>query len=137
MEVGDDVAGVSYGLADRREPVDDLGGAGRGVDGLQRGGGVHLHGGESGLGLSLGQFGRVPGHVAADPRVNPDAVPDRAAEQLVYRRAVCLARDVPQRLVDAGDRAGQDGAAAVEAALGQYLPVVLDAQRVHADEVVR
>ncbi len=48
--------------------------------------------------------------------------------------AVGLPRDVPQCLVEAGDGAGEDRAAPVEAALGHDLPVVLDAQRVLADE---
>lgn len=76
------------------------------------------------------------GAVAADPGVHPQPVADGAAEELVHGYVVCLAGDVPQGLVDAGDGAGEDGAAAVEAALGEHLPVVLDAQRVLADEQV-
>jgi hypothetical protein len=47
-----------------------------------------------------------------------------------------LAGDVPERLVDAGDGAAQDRSAPIEAALGQDLPVILDAQRIGAGEVV-
>src|SRR5215203_4590132 len=46
-----------------------------------------------------------------------------------------LALDVPERLVDARDSAGQDGTAAVEATLGENLPVVLDRARIPADQV--
>ena len=104
--------------------------------GASSAGGVHLHGGEARLHLLLGGSATSLGAVAADPGVHPDAVAHRAAEQLVHRGAAGLAGDVPQRLVDAGDGAGEDRAAAVEAALGEHLPVVLDAQRVPADEEV-
>src|SRR5699024_1372508 len=44
--------------------------------------------------------------------------------------------DVPQGLVDAGDRAHQDGPAPVEAAAVHHGPQVLDVGRVLADQVV-
>jgi hypothetical protein len=59
-----------------------------------------------------------------------------AAQQLVHRDAVGLARDVPQCLVDAGQGAVAHDAAAVEAALGERLPVLLDPGRVLPHEVV-
>jgi hypothetical protein len=123
-------------LAYGGHPLDDLVGPRRRLDRPELGRPVHLDRGEAGLDLRPGQLGDVGRPVAADPRVHPDPVAHRAAEQGVHRPAVRLAGDVPQRLVDAGDRAGQDRAAAVEAALGEHLPVVLDAQRVSADEMV-
>ena len=47
-----------------------------------------------------------------------------------------LALDVPQRLVDAGERAHQHRPAAIEAAAVEHLPVVLDPERVLADQEV-
>jgi hypothetical protein len=52
------------------------------------------------------------------------------------RLAERLALDVPQCLVDARDRAHVDGAAAIEAAAIHDVPVVLDQERVLADQVV-
>ena len=67
-------------------------------------------------------------------RPGPGRAPAHRAARAPGRRT--LAGDVPQRLVDAGDGAGEHRPAAVEAALGQHLPVVLDAQRVLADQVL-
>src|SRR5690606_10776879 len=86
------------------------------------------------IGLHLGDD--VGGPVAADPAVGLDPVAHQAAEQLVDRHAQGLALNVPQRLVDAGDRAHQDRAAAVEAAAVEHLPQVVDARRVATDQVV-
>ena len=47
------------------------------------------------------------GLVAADPGVDAHRVAHRAAEQRVHGRAVRLARDVPQRVVEPGDGAGE------------------------------
>src|SRR5438067_8210971 len=47
-----------------------------------------------------------------------------------------LAGDVPQRLVDAGERRHQDGAAPKERRAVDVLPVVLDPERILADQVV-
>jgi hypothetical protein len=51
--------------------------------------------------------------------------------------AQCLALDIPQRVFDTGYCASQDRATPVGATLGEYLPVVLDARGVAADEVLR
>ncbi len=97
---------------------------------------VHLHRGEApahrvaGLARGLGR------PVATDPAVDADAVAHAAAQQLGHRHAQGLALDVPQRLVDAGQRAHVDATAAVEAAAVEHRPVVLDVARVLADEVV-
>jgi hypothetical protein len=63
-------------------------------------------------------------------------VADRAAQQLVDRHAEVLAGDVPERLVEARERAHQHRAAAEEGRAVDMLPVVLDAQRVFADQIV-
>ena len=74
--------------------------------------------------------------VAADPAVGAHLVAHETAEQLVHRHAQHLALDVPQRLVDTGDGAHQDRAAAVETGAIHGLPEVIDAARVLADQVV-
>ena len=56
------------------------------------------------------------------------------AEQLVDRHAEDFAANVPQRLVDAGDRRAHDRAGAVKAVDVHGLPVMLDLHRVLADE---
>jgi len=66
--------------------------------------------------------------VAAHPRVHPHPVAHRTAEQFVHRHAPDLARDVPQCVVESGQRTGEYRAAAVETAAPQHLPVFLDAQ---------
>ena len=73
-----------------------------------------------------------PEDVVVDPRL----VAGLAAEQLVDRHAEVLARDVPERDVDGAERAHDRRAAEVARAV-QVLPVVLDPQRVLADQVVR
>ena len=125
---------TSRAAATRATTAADLGGGGERRCGT---GGVHLHRGEAGLDLGGDLLGELGGLVAADPGVDPDPFADGAAQQGVHGGAVGLARDVPQGLVEAGDGAGEDGAAAVEAALGEHLPVVLDAQRVLADRGTR
>lgn len=52
------------------------------------------------------------------------------------RHAMVLAENVPQRLIDAGDRAHEDRAAAVKTGAIHDLPVIFDVARVLADEVV-
>jgi hypothetical protein len=96
---------------------------------------VHLHRGEAHgelVGDVIGDLVRV---VAADPAVGADALTHRAAQQVVHGHAEALSLDVPQRLVDAGDGAGEHRAATVELALGEHLPVVFDAVGVLAGEV--
>src|SRR5690606_9177276 len=80
--------------------------------------------------------GNLGGLVAADPRVHPDPIPYRATEQRVHRYAVRLPGDVPQRLIETGHRAGEYGSTAVEAALGEHMPVVFDPPRVLSDQVL-
>ena len=74
-------------------------------------GGVHLDRGEARLDLRAAASSDLGGFVAADPGVHPDPVPDRPAEQGVHRYADGLPGDVPQRLVEAGDGAGEHGPA--------------------------
>ena len=77
---------------------------------------VHLEGVEA-VRLQACDAGDDVGRaVAADPAIDLHAVAHQAAEQFVHRHAQGLALDVPQRLVDAGDGAHQDRAAAIEAA---------------------
>ena len=71
-----------------------------------------------------------------DVVVDPRLVARLAAEQLVHRHAEVLAGDVPQGDVDGAQRAHDGRATKVRRAV-QVLPVVLDAQWVLADQVVR
>ena len=77
--------------------------------------------------------GRIP-----DAPVGVDAQPVAhvAAQQRVDGHAIVLARDVPERLVDARERRHQHVAAAEKGGAVDVLPVVLDAQRVLADQVL-
>ena len=67
--------------------------------------------------------------------IDAHAVARRAAEQLVNRHAQRLALDVPERLVDAAERAGENRAAAIERMPIDGLPVMRYRPRVLADEV--
>jgi hypothetical protein len=60
----------------------------------------------------------------------------RAAEQDMDRQPDRLAQQVPQRLVEPGDRAGEDDPMAIERPLGHDLPVVLDTEGVLPDQVL-
>ena len=71
--------------------------------------------------------------VAADPAIDLDAVAAFAAQQLIHRHAERLALDVPHGLLDARDRTGQDGAAAVEARAVHLLERILDVRRASYD----
>ena len=82
---------------------------------------------------ALDQLGRP---VAADPAIDPHLLAHRPAQQRMHRLAQHLALDVPQRLVDAGQRAHMHGAAAIEAAAIQHRPVILDRRRVLADQII-
>src|SRR5690606_19881118 len=107
----------------------------RAVDQPELLGAVELEGVEALRAMRLHLRDDVGRAVAADPAVGLHPLAHQAAEQLVDRHAQGLALDVPQRLVDAGDRAHQDRAAAVEAAAVQHLPQVVDARRIAADEI--
>ena len=69
--------------------------------------------------------------------VDADAVAGGATQQLVDRHTEGLAGEVPQRLFDAAQHAGEEWAAAIESVAVHRLPVVDDAGRVLADQVRR
>ncbi len=56
--------------------------------------------------------------------------------QFMHRHAQHLALDVPQRLINAGDGAHQDGASAVEATAVHHHSQVVDARWARADQHV-
>jgi hypothetical protein len=74
--------------------------------------------------------------VAADPRIHANLVAHLTAQQIADRHAKGLALDVPQRLIDAGQRTHVDRAATVEAAAVEHGPDVFDVAWVFADQVV-
>ena len=70
---------------------------------------VHLHRGEAARRPPRARrCDQSAGRSPPIQRVDPDPVAHRAAQQLVHRHAQRLALDVPQRLVDAGERAHMD-----------------------------
>ena len=101
-----------------------------GVDEVQLLGRVHLDRRHPEGDLRGDLRGDVVRAVAADPGVDPHPVARRAAEELVDRDAERFPLDVPQRLLDPGEGAGEDRAAAVEAAAIENLEVVLDPERI-------
>ncbi len=76
------------------------------------------------------------GPVAADPGIGPDPVAHPAAHHLPGGQSERPALQVPQGLLEPGQRRHQDRAAAVEAAAITDLPNVLDPERVVAEEAV-
>ena len=87
---------------------------------------------ERGEALRLLLLHRVDG---ARMRVDADAVARGAAQQFVHRHPERLALDVPQRLIDARQRAGEDRAAAVERVAVNRLPVMHHATGILTDQV--
>jgi hypothetical protein len=63
-------------------------------------------------------------------------IPRLAAQQLVNRRVVVFPFDVPQRLINAGDGAHQDGPTTVKTAAIEHVPMILDVQRIPPDEML-
>src|SRR6185369_823537 len=106
------------------------------ADPIELGGRVHLDGGETLVLADLRGLGDLVRPVAADPGVGPDLVADLAAEHLPGGQADRPALQVPQRLLEPGERAHQHRPAAVEAAAIADLPDVLDVERIGTDETV-
>ena len=74
------------------------------------------------------------GRLTEDVAIDSGLVAAAPAHQLVARHAKMLAGDIPQRDID-GAQCAHDGSAAKVAPSIQILPVVLDPQRILADEV--
>ena len=108
----------------------------RRADPVELGGRVHLDRGEALVLARLGGVGDFVRPVAADPGVGADLVAHLAAEHLPRRQPERPALQIPQRLLEPGERRHEDRAAAVEAAAVADLPDVLDAERIGADEAV-
>src|SRR5215510_4765491 len=68
-------------------------------------------------------------------RVDADALARGAAQEFVNRDAEQFALDVPERLVNPGERARQNGPAAIEGVAIDRLPVMHNGARVFADQV--
>ncbi len=73
--------------------------------------------------------------VATYPAIRFDFVAHQAAHQLPDRGIQHFAFDIPQRLVDTGDSAHHDRAAAVEARAVHHLPQVVNACRILTNQV--
>ena len=105
------------------------------VQKLQLVGAVHLDGGEALLFLFQCSAAHIGGAVAAYPAIHPHLIAAAAAHQLPDRHIEVFALDIPQGLIDAGDGAHQDAAAAVEATAEQHSPQVFDLHGVGTNEV--
>ena len=105
------------------------------VDVLQFFGGVHLHGQETLFRHFPGGHAYFCGPVAPDPRIHFHFIARQAAEQLVNGCIVVLSFDVPQRLVDAGNGAHQNGAAAIKTGAVHHVPVVFYMHGIFPQEV--
>ena len=134
MEVDADVDPVSEPFTDHLDSLDRVVDPLVGLDPLVVSGDPTLERGDPEILRGLAQRGEFlrrvrPGVVvAADP-----AGIDGSSQQAVYRLAEHFPADVPQRLVDAGNRRAEDGASAVERMDVHALPDVLDAHRVLAE----
>ncbi len=106
------------------------------VEKLQLFGAIHLHRRKTALHRVLGGARRIGGPITANPRVDANLVTHLTAEQVTDRHPQRLALDVPQRLIDAGQRTHVNRAAAVETAAVQHGPDVFDVARVFADQVI-
>ena len=78
----------------------------------------------------------VIGAVTTDPTIDLQLIAARAAKHLIYRYLIILSLDIPQCLVNAGDGAHHDRAAAIEAGAIHGLPQVFDFSRVLPNQVV-
>ena len=96
----------------------------------------HLDSVEALGGDFLGALDDIGRPVAADPAIDLHLVAQRSAQEGMDRLVQNLALDVPQRLVDPGQRAHVNGAAPVEAAAIQHRPMVLDGRRIFADQII-
>jgi hypothetical protein len=125
------------GLSDRRHACQRRVDRGVGLDVAELVRGVHLDRVEARLLARTRGLNRVLRAVPTDPRVGADRLARTPAEQLPDRYTGRTALDVPQRLRDTRQRAGENRAAAVEAAAPNHLEVILDPKRIGSDEVVR
>ena len=121
---------LSDHLADRSNALHDFVYARRGIDVMEFSASVHLYRAVA-LRLSLlcgsCDFART---IAANPGIDLDSFTHSAAEQLVSRKTVSFALDVPKSLIDTSHGAHQDGPASVKGAAVQDLPDILDLIRV-------
>ena len=74
--------------------------------------------------------------VSSHPAVGFDFIAHQATQQLPDRRIQRLPFDVPQRLVNTGDRAHQDRSAAIKAGAVHDLPQIVDPRRILANQIV-
>ncbi len=68
-------------------------------------------------------------------RVNANTVAGGAAQQFIDGHAERLAFDVPKRLIDAAESAGENGAAAIKSVPVNGLPMFSNRARVFADKI--
>ncbi|CNU89867.1 Uncharacterised protein [Salmonella enterica subsp. enterica serovar Bovismorbificans] len=74
--------------------------------------------------------------IAAHPAIGLDFVAHQAAHELPDRRIQHLAFDIPQCLVNTGDGAHHNRAAAIKTGPVHYLPQVVDTRRIFPYQVV-
>src|SRR5271166_1872490 len=121
---------LSDRLADRSDALNNFVHPRRGIYVMEFSARVHLDRPVA-LGLSLlcspGDFARA---ITANPGIDLNSFAHFPAEQLVSRKTVSFAFDVPKSLIDTGHGAHQDRPTSVKGAPIQDLPDILDLIRV-------
>ncbi|MNI01584.1 hypothetical protein D3C73_544330 [compost metagenome] len=136
MEIDADADMRSDGLSDNGDRLDSLLNLFIGINDLHFLAAVELDGLDPAGNHVLCIAGNLRRAVAADPGIDFDPIPDLATEKRMDRLAQRLALDVPERLVDAGERRHVNGPSAIEPAAIKNSPVILDQKRVLADQVI-
>ncbi len=95
---------------------------------------ARLHRGETVLDVALGVFEDALRLVDAHVGVEADAIARGATEQFVDGHAPRLAAQIPQRLIQPGQRRVEDNPTAPKAVAKQDLPVSLSGERIFADQ---
>src|SRR5258708_38966645 len=125
-EWGVDLGYLGYRIIDRT----------RRVEGRQFLGAVELEGIKPSVDELADIFDDLGRATPADPAVGFHAIAHQTPEQLMDGHPQGLAFDVPERLINPGDRAHQDRATAVETATVHGLPQIIDARRILAHHEV-
>ena len=98
--------------------------------------GVHLDGLQTAVLALLCLPRDISRTVAANPSIDLHFIADFAAQQFIDRRIMVFSLDVPQGLIDAGNRAHHHRSAAVKAAAVQRLPNIFNVTRIAPQQII-